>query len=304
MQRFRVRFDFEEFDLRPGPTFFGRSPTCTITLLEPEVSRLHASITVDDSCAMLRDLGSRNGTRVNGEALYADVVLRDGDRIEIGTHTFSVRVVVEALCDDAGLAKTRPLRALGREAELSGESRLLTPSHEFDRRSWWLELQLNLLEKALTSGLLDEADRAFARIAGTFDARADQDPLFEAFTFGTFCERIASLTRLRASGAWLGWLFETMRRIGYFPTGRLVAAVTALPLESVRDAATPLDALLRYWSDRSEMLGGQEATLLTALLAVATDLRVAARRSSTTVPDRRSKPTPALTGRHTPSAVT
>src|SRR5207248_2989047 len=55
----------------------------------PHVSRLHASLAVDGERVVLADLGSSNGTYVNGQRLTRPTTLKAGDRIDIGP--FSLR---------------------------------------------------------------------------------------------------------------------------------------------------------------------------------------------------------------------
>ena len=57
-----------------GPNFkIGRGETCHLRPNSEQVSREHAEFTIDGDSVMVRDLGSRNGTLVNGKALTADV---------------------------------------------------------------------------------------------------------------------------------------------------------------------------------------------------------------------------------------
>jgi hypothetical protein len=83
--RYRLRFLLQEFDLAAGPTLIGRGDDCHITIFDPAISRRHARIFVDDQHAVLEDLGSRNGCRVNGIPVKEPTELSDGDRIRIGT---------------------------------------------------------------------------------------------------------------------------------------------------------------------------------------------------------------------------
>src|SRR5215467_3676504 len=86
--RFRLRFMLEEFVLPVGDTLIGRSEECNITLFDPLISRRHARIRVTGDCAVLEDLESRNGCRVNGVTLRGCHVLTTGDRIRVGKHEF------------------------------------------------------------------------------------------------------------------------------------------------------------------------------------------------------------------------
>jgi len=83
--RYRLRFLLQEFDLAFGDTLVGRGYDCHITIYDPSISRHHARIVVDNERAMMEDLGSRNGCRINGNPLKELTELADGDRIRIGT---------------------------------------------------------------------------------------------------------------------------------------------------------------------------------------------------------------------------
>lgn len=63
----------------------GRAASCTLTLDDTYVSQLHASIVWRDRQYLAEDTGSTNGTYVNRERLVTSVVLRPGDRLQIGS---------------------------------------------------------------------------------------------------------------------------------------------------------------------------------------------------------------------------
>lgn len=74
-----------EFPLRPHREIvIGRSSELDMVLVEDMVSRKHAKIVTEDRSVSIQDLGSTNGTFVNGEKIRK-VELKDGDRILIGT---------------------------------------------------------------------------------------------------------------------------------------------------------------------------------------------------------------------------
>jgi DNA-binding NtrC family response regulator len=75
-----------------GPTraLLGQSPVCTIRLTDREVSRRHAALTVTDTKLVVLDLGSTNGTTVNG-VLVKEAALQGGEAIRIGASVLSVR---------------------------------------------------------------------------------------------------------------------------------------------------------------------------------------------------------------------
>jgi signal transduction histidine kinase/pSer/pThr/pTyr-binding forkhead associated (FHA) protein len=63
----------------------GRSPRCSVVLRDREVSRKHAEIFVREGDYCIRDLGSSNGTIVNGE-VRSVCSLADHDRIQLGSN--------------------------------------------------------------------------------------------------------------------------------------------------------------------------------------------------------------------------
>ncbi len=74
-----------EFPLRPNrEIIIGRSSDLDMVLVEDMVSRKHAKILTDEHAVSIQDLGSTNGTFVNGEKIRT-VRLKEGDRILVGT---------------------------------------------------------------------------------------------------------------------------------------------------------------------------------------------------------------------------
>jgi hypothetical protein len=74
------------FPLKPNKqVVIGRSSDLDMVLVEDMVSRKHAKITCQDGKVMIEDLGSTNGTFVNGEKIARAARLKEGDRILIGT---------------------------------------------------------------------------------------------------------------------------------------------------------------------------------------------------------------------------
>jgi len=63
----------------------GRSQKCHLCAGSSSVSRRHCAITRQDATVSIQDLGSRNGTLVNGEKIAGKVPLSSGDEIGIGT---------------------------------------------------------------------------------------------------------------------------------------------------------------------------------------------------------------------------
>lgn len=71
--------------VRPAGATVGRSRQCDVMLDDPNVSRRHAEIRPRGGSWVLTDLGSTNGSRLNGRKLDGSEVLKPGDEIELGT---------------------------------------------------------------------------------------------------------------------------------------------------------------------------------------------------------------------------
>ena len=101
----RLRFNHEGrdrvFTLGTRPVVIGRAPDCDLLLQHESISRQHARIAHDDEGWVLRDLGSKNGSRVNTFHV-TDQVLRHGDRIDLGT----IRIYVE-IGPESGASRAR-----------------------------------------------------------------------------------------------------------------------------------------------------------------------------------------------------
>jgi two-component system, NtrC family, response regulator AtoC len=68
-----------------GQLVIGRGPEADLSLSEPSASRRHALVTIENGEVRVTDLGSRNGTLVNGEPVEGERPLFAGDTIGIGT---------------------------------------------------------------------------------------------------------------------------------------------------------------------------------------------------------------------------
>lgn len=80
-----------------GPRFFiGRSEECHLRANSDAISRRHCAITVQDDAVRIRDLGSRNGTFVNGTRIDGDHRLEMGDQLRVGPLEFLVTYLVQA----------------------------------------------------------------------------------------------------------------------------------------------------------------------------------------------------------------
>ncbi|MCO4769624.1 MAG: GGDEF domain-containing protein [Deltaproteobacteria bacterium] len=100
----------------------GRDPN-QLLLRDPQISRRHARVFADTAVFFLEDLGSTNGTLLNGEPVVERKLLRNGDTIQLGHTTIKF-----ALVDPAEAAVLERMAALAGTDPLTG----LMAKHRFD----------------------------------------------------------------------------------------------------------------------------------------------------------------------------
>ena len=100
-----------QFVMRSGPTpgvvfplegdqlIIGRDAVNAVAINDAEVSRKHARLTFQGGKYVLEDLGSTNGTFVNGQRLVSSTVLKPGDVVSLGEQ---IVLMYEGLSSDAG----------------------------------------------------------------------------------------------------------------------------------------------------------------------------------------------------------
>ena len=100
-----------QFVMRSGPTpgatyslegdqiVIGRDSSNGVVINDSEISRKHSRLTFQGGKYVLEDLGSTNGTFVNGQRLAGPVVLKSGDVVSLGEQ---IVLMYDALSVDAG----------------------------------------------------------------------------------------------------------------------------------------------------------------------------------------------------------
>src|SRR4030088_150984 len=90
------------------PTFkIGRGEMCHLRPNSEQVSREHAEFQITSGTVTVRDLGSRNGTLVNGKALTEMAPLKDRALVQVGPLTFAVSIQDAPVPKAAAPAKPR-----------------------------------------------------------------------------------------------------------------------------------------------------------------------------------------------------
>jgi pSer/pThr/pTyr-binding forkhead associated (FHA) protein len=94
------------FRLAKGEFVFGRGPECHIRPNSDWVSRQHCLLRISDNSVSLRDLGSMNGTLVNGQLLTEERQLADGDTLQVGPLVLQLMISDLPTLTDPSLKET------------------------------------------------------------------------------------------------------------------------------------------------------------------------------------------------------
>jgi pSer/pThr/pTyr-binding forkhead associated (FHA) protein len=73
-----------------GEVVIGRSPDADLVIADDFVSTLHAKVVASGTSAVVEDLGSTNGTLINGQPVTRPLEVRAGDVIELGSNRIEV----------------------------------------------------------------------------------------------------------------------------------------------------------------------------------------------------------------------
>lgn len=254
----------------------GRSPDCQITIEDPLISRQHAKIVVTESVCTFVDLGSRNGSKVNGQSARQPIVLHDSDRIRLGAQELvffemgSPRRAVRAtgamrLCSHCGAPYAEGAVVCPHCGE-SDEKQDETISGVVvePRKTWVLALMGEVLERTMHAQKFDEASRILQRAVDEFSdhvARGDSLDMQQLTAIAGYALRLAELER---KPRWLEWVLNTFGDVNAIPPVRLLG-----PIELAASANAEGSDYIRGFVYRiglkARSLGSEEALVLDRL---------------------------------------
>lgn len=183
-------------ELVHAETIVGRAEECDIVVVDNSVSRHHAVILLSPNGARLRDLGSRNGTAVNGILVGTDRRVRAGDRLQFG----GLEGHVEAVVGDEG-----------------------------DRDDGWLAMQSALLVKHSSAGHTRLADTIVFRIAEAFEARGAIGERFGNDVTDAALAGVIDYAILRNRPGWIRWVMGAHAKLGIAPQNAVRRALDGVP---------------------------------------------------------------------------
>ena len=284
MARYRLRFLLQEFDLVGPEVLIGRSPGCHITLEDPLVSREHVRIRVlEEGGAVVVDLGSRNGVRVNGRPVPSrgECPLKDGDRIRIGTQELGFAVVQGRELPGRTTGFMRMCNACGTPypegagtcphcgARTSEDEDTMSGIVVEPRRNWTFQLLGEVIERALATGRAVESDRLLRRASKEVDERlagGDKLDISHVAMIAGFAVRLAALD---GGTEWLGWALTLYRRQLLMLSGSVVDAIERFDLDAFPEAARLVGTYCAWYKQSGLSAKGSDLSNLSRLEAFA-----------------------------------
>lgn len=222
--RFLLRSSLGEFALSEKKLVVGRSLDCDIVLDDGLASRRHALFRHRDGAVTLEDLGSRNGTLVNGQKIDSYAKLKVGDRVTVGAHLFQLRHApptneeraLAAATVQPGLPSTRTFG----EGPETGASTQAAPNV--------FHMLLASFDRAIEDQCTPDAESAASVLMLSIRASAVRGQKIERATMDGVTDRAFMLCELAQAGRWLDRLCEAWGGARHLPDPERIARMASL----------------------------------------------------------------------------
>lgn len=246
--RYRLRFHLQEIDLFGDELIVGRGPTCQVTIDDPMLSRRHVRIDLGGAEPALEDLGSRNGTQLNGRPLRGRAVLRDGDRIRLGTQELVFLVPVSAprhfrttsgLRFCLGCAVPYPSTSVQCPhcgAAFSEEGDKASP-RDVVASGWTFHLLSQVVRRAIEQGRLADAERMLSRGIGELEEQLTLGVEVEPVRISGIAECSVRLGAALRTARWLDKSVALYERSASAPPRGVLDLLDTLSADPLLEAA-------------------------------------------------------------------
>jgi predicted component of type VI protein secretion system len=227
--KFRIRLGNEQIAIPLGVTLIGRDSTCRICIFDTLISRKHARIQCDGEQATIEDLGSRNGTHLNGVPIARPHVVRDGDRIGIGSYELVVSLMDERdaewaetptglirVCPDCGTpypAGTGACPGCGSDAAEAQVQAQRTRSDDTTRGRWSLGMLVEMLGKSMLTERAAEAEKLMRQAANIVDDDLKEGTSIAPDELLALSEVAQWLAKTQKNDAWTKWISQLRGRM-------------------------------------------------------------------------------------------
>src|SRR4051812_6669624 len=85
VSRVYLEYQGDSIELPVGETVIGRDVTCSLRFNDPSVSRRHLRFVRRHDTVFVQDLGSTNGTTLNGKVVSGPIMVEEGDEVAVGS---------------------------------------------------------------------------------------------------------------------------------------------------------------------------------------------------------------------------
>lgn len=124
----------ESFDFAPPGIFIGRENDNDLQLLSEGVSQYHAKIMHENEKWVIYDLGSRNGTKINGGKIKKGTILKSGDMIYIAKEALKIDFEEKAV-DILDKVRDKTIKLRGPEEAKQPPPPIETPKYQNNNKS-------------------------------------------------------------------------------------------------------------------------------------------------------------------------
>lgn len=131
---------FKTFRLPSTVTIVGRRRESDLCIPLMVVSRKHCEFNCDENLLKVRDLGSRNGTYVNGERIETETILSPGDKVRIGPLSFLTQI--DGRPADVSVSDSKILPAQSTQASSEMAAEFLAASDDLDLNQTYSSSQI------------------------------------------------------------------------------------------------------------------------------------------------------------------
>jgi hypothetical protein len=248
-----------------------------VTIEDPLVSRHHARIVLDGDRAVIYDLNSRNGVKVNGSPIKAPTELNDGDRLRIGTQELVFCRVEQA--PKASTKTTGFLRHCARcrmpypqeagacpdcgATEALDEETLSGQFGPAAQAIWSVQLFLEVLERALSLQRFDDVNRILRRATVQVEERIVRGDSIDGEQLAKLADGAARASIALTDSTWGLWVAHVYRRVPLVMPEEVVARLGELVARFPMDMADAVEQLAVY--ARTLSIAPDEASALAAL---------------------------------------
>lgn len=243
--RFLLRSSLGEFILGDQKLVVGRGLDCDVVLDDGLASRRHALFRLKDDGVTLEDLGSRNGTLVNGLKIDSFAKLKVGDQVTVGAHLFQLRHAPPTSEERARVPEVPPGQSPTKTWGVGPETDATRAAPNVFHM-----LQASF-DRAVQQESVPDAESAASVLMLSIRASAVRGQKIDVQTMNGVSDRAFALCELTESGRWLDRLCEAWGAARHLADSDRIRRLASL---RARYSAEGKDGVLRQYILRMDKL--------------------------------------------------